>query len=489
MAESTSNMVAAAAAVLARAREALTGWATVPVRRRAERLGRLRRRIVCERDDVVRRICADSGKTRAEALLSGLVPTLEMLRYLERQAPDILAPRRVPTPMIYRRSVSRVLYRPHGVVLIIAPWNNPFQLALVPVVSALMAGNAVILKPSEKAPQTAAAIARLCQESELGEPALQVIEGGPEWGQALIDQRPDMVFFTGSGRNGRKVLASAAAHMTPVILELGGKDPMLVFEDADLERAANAALYGAFAHAGQHCVSTKRLYVQSAVYEHFLEDLVEKTRAAAQTGDCGRVRQGPALQDACRQVHEALEGGARLLFPGDVNEAGLGPTLIADASPSMRIMREETFAPVLPVTRFESQDEAVRLANDCAYGLNASIWSRDPSRYDRCARSLETGNVFVNNVLTNIGNPHLPFGGVKESGLGRYHGREGLLAFCRPLSVMTSRSTEPSELNWLPHDARRTAALEELLELRYGDISWPRRVYRWLRLLPQLRER
>jgi acyl-CoA reductase-like NAD-dependent aldehyde dehydrogenase len=452
------------------------------VERRAGALGNLRRAIVRERDEIAGEICADTGKTACEALLSDLLPTLEMLRYLEKNAPRILGPRRESTPFPFQPGRSRVEYRPRGVVLVIAPWNNPFQLSVVPVVSALVAGNAVILKPSERTPRTAGMIERLFADTLTAGKAMQIVRGGPSQAKALTEARPDMVFFTGGVGNGHAVLKTCARQMIPAILELGGKDPMIVLDDADLERAARAAVYGAFAHAGQHCVSVKRLYVQSGLHDALLDRIVERTWARITAGDWGRVEDGPPAEAARSQVAAALEDGARLLVPERREEAVRQPTVLADADNSMRIMREETFAPVLGAMRFENLEEAVRLANDSEFGLNASIWSSDRGRAEALARQLEVGNCYVNGVLTNIGNPHLPFGGMKSSGLGRYHGEEGVLAFCEPLSLMVSRSRRSAEPYWFPHDEERTETVGRLIELRYGGGSWIKRALGWLKL-------
>ena len=475
------------ATVLATARAGLGSWRHVCPRERAAHIGRLRAETCRVREEIVRCVCAETAKTPAEALLSDVLPTLEILRYLERNTARLLRPQKRPTPMVFRSSSSRVEYRPRGVVLVIAPWNNPFQLSLVPVASALAAGNAVVLKPSERTPHTGELVGRLCAEAGLGGRLVQVAAGGPEVAQGLIDGRPDMVFFTGGGRGGRAVLSAAATHLIPVILELGGKDPMLVFADADLARAARAVVYGTFAHAGQHCVSTKRLYVENSVYDAFLGQVAEATRALAATSDWGRVVDEAATPEARAQVREALASGARLLAPQREGEAGTVPTLVADATHAMRLVKEETFAPVLAAIAFATEDEAVRLANDSPFGLNASVWTRDRRRARRVVSQLETGNVYVNNVLINIGSPSLPFGGVKASGIGRYHGPEGLRAFCAKTSVMVCRSRRETEPHWFPHNADRLAVMDEVIDLRYSERGWLSRLRGWLRVLLRMR--
>ena len=296
--------------VLAAARHAAREWGETEIATRTAHLRRLRLLVTRERAAIADRICAEAGKTRAEALISDLLPTLEMIRYLEKNTGRILRPQKRRTPFIYGRCRSHVDYHPRGVVLVIGPWNNPFQLALVPVVSALAAGNAVILKPSERSPETGGLVRQLCNRAGIPDDAVQVVSGAGDTAQALINARPDLVFFTGGTRNGRAVLETAAEHLIPVTLELGGNDPMIVFADADLPRAVQAVLYGAFAHAGQHCVSTKRLYVESSVYDAFCRQLTQAARELTRSGAWGRVVDERAAEHANAQVRDALDRGA-----------------------------------------------------------------------------------------------------------------------------------------------------------------------------------
>ncbi|MFH1732187.1 MAG: aldehyde dehydrogenase family protein [Planctomycetota bacterium] len=481
-----SSMLGDATAVMSAARAAAREWRAVPVAERASLVGRLRCEVVGARADIARTICGEAGKTEIEALLSDILPTLEILRYLEEHAAGILRSQARRTPFIYRASRSHVEYRPRGVVLVIAPWNNPLQLALVPAASALVAGNAVILKPSERTPATGALVGQLCERAGLTSGQVRIAAGGPDVARALIDERPDMVFFTGGPAGGRAVLAAAAQHLIPVVLELGGKDPMIVFADADLDRAARAAVYGAFAHAGQHCISTKRLYVDAAIHDAFLARVADETRRVSATGDWGRATDARGLDAAREQVREALASGARLLAPDDESKAGAEPTLLADVTHAMRIAHEETFAPVLAAMPFADEAEAVRLANDTPFGLNASVWSRDLARARRVVEGLETGNAYINNVLINAGNPTLPFGGVKASGFGRNHGPEGIRAFCTETSVMECTSSQAAEPHWFPHDEAQRGAADELIALRHDGRGPLKRLWGWLRLLWKL---
>lgn len=469
------------------ARTAAGEWGKTSVENRADRIGELRRELMDSRSSLVQCICRETGKTRAEALISDVLPTLEILQYLENSIVDTLSAVRRKTPFIYRSSHSRVEYHPRGVVLIIGPWNNPLQLCLVPAASALAAGNAVILKPSERTPETARLIGGLVARTGIDGAAFQVAPGAGNVAQRLVEAQPDMIFFTGGADNGRSVLRAAAEHIIPVVLELGGKDPMIVFADADIDRAVHAAMYGAYAHAGQHCVSTKRLYVETTIYDEFLRRLTDQNESFTDSPEWGHVVDEKALARAKDQIHEALAAGARLLFPDRSERAGVEPTLLADVDQSLDLMQEETFAPVLAAHRFDGADEAVELANDSPYGLNASIWSDDVDLCNRIASQLVTGNVVANNVLTNIGNPHLPFGGVNDSGIGRYHGPEGVRCFCRTTSVMISENSAEREPNWFPHDDDRVGMVEELINLRHGDQGLLERIKGWAKLIWKMR--
>jgi len=471
-----------ATAMISVARAAFEKWRVVAPAERTRRVGVLRRQIAERRNEIADAICSDTKKTRAEAFLSDIFPTLELLAYIEKHAARILRHRKRPTPIFFPASKSYVDYRPLGVALVIAPWNNPLQLSIVPAASALAAGNVVVLKVSERTPAVAEVAASLFTEADFAD-AVRVNAGGAETAKALVDARPDIIFFTGGTENGRSVYAAAARQMIPAILELGGKDPMIVFADADMSRAVHAAIFGAFSHAGQHCISTKRLYVQRAAYEKFVEQLAAEARALTH---CGNQNDERGLKAAVGQVREALKMGARLLAPSAEDGIGVVPTVVTDCSHSMRVMREETFAPVLAVMPFDTPDEAVGLANDSPFGLNASVWSCDEPLAREVVARLDAGNAYINNVFINAGNPHLPFGGVKLSGMGRYHGPEGILAFCEPVSVMVSRSKQEYEPAWFPHDDSKCETIEQLIEARHGRLGFWRRVLLWRKLYRKL---
>lgn len=458
---------AGTAILMERARSAQAGWSRLPLAERVSRLRELRLAAVDRLEPLVAAIRTDTGKVRAEALATDFLPTLEQMLAYERTAAAVLGARARPGSLLFPGARAEVHYRPYGAVLVVAPWNNPLQLSLLPAATALLAGNAVIVKPSERTPAVAAELRTLCAAAGLAEPLVQIVEGGPEAAADLVRARPDLIFFTGSGAGGRAVLGLAAEGGIPAILELGGKDPMLVFADAALDRAASAAVYGAFAHDGQHCISVERLFVERPAYKRFAQAVAAGAAGLSRGRDIAEGLKPEVEARALSRIEQALAVGARLLTPSPGGRPQL-PAVLADVPPGSALMREETFGPVLPVAAFADEDEAVRLANSCGLGLGASVWTSDAVRARRVAGRLECGAVSINNVLVNAGHPALPFGGVKGSGFGRYHGPEGLLAFVQPQAVFEQTGRRPRELQWFPYGPDLEGITADLIRLRYG---------------------
>lgn len=460
-------------AAMKRARSAAGAWRDATLRARLEPLGRLKNLLIQQADEIVEAITQATGKPAVEALASDLLVSVDTLDYYEKEAAEVLMEQRRAGVGLYRLNRFRVRYEPYGVVVVIAPWNHPLQLSLVPLASALVAGNVVLLKPSELTPSIGQLLEALAKEAGLPSGVLQVVQGGADVGQQLIAEGPDFVFFTGSVPTGRAVMKAAADHPIPVHLELGGKDPMLVFADARLERAAKGAVWGAFANAGQNCVAVERLYVERSVHDRFVGLVAAETRklrlGSGMESDFGPLAQAQQLERIEAQIAEAVDAGAEVVVDAERKGRLLGGVVLTDVDHSMSIMREETFGPVLPIMGFDGEDEALRLANDSCFGLNASVWTADRDRARRIADRLEAGNVAINDVLKNIGNPSTPFGGVKQSGFGRYHGPEGLRAFCRSKSVMDSPQLLRKEPNWFPYGASVYHGLKMLMQTLHSD--------------------
>jgi acyl-CoA reductase-like NAD-dependent aldehyde dehydrogenase len=438
------------ALAVARARRAQGDWARLSFRERGRVVMRARQFLLDDIEQIALLISRETGKPVAEAISTEITPTLDLMQFFARRTARMLRPEKIGIGQygLMGRS-SRIVYKPLGVVGIISPWNFPWAIPLGEVVMALMAGNAVVLKPSELTPLTAIKIKELFDRAGLPEGALDVLAGGGETGAALVEARPDKIMFTGSVATGRRVAEAAARYLIPVVLELGGKDPMIVLEDADLKSAASAAVWGAFANSGQACASVERLYVQEKIAPQFIELVVAQTRALRQnigTGegtDIGSMSSERQLVIVEEHVKDALAQGARALtggrrppgLPGPFYE----PTVLVDVNHRMTVMREETFGPVLPIAVFKTEEEAVRLANDSVFGLTASVWTKNVARGRRVAESLEAGTVMVNEVLYTHGIAQTPWGGVKQSGLGRTHGRLGLLELVTPRHVHVNR--------------------------------------------------
>jgi acyl-CoA reductase-like NAD-dependent aldehyde dehydrogenase len=471
-------------AAVARGREAFKVWTALSFKERARAMRAVRERLLERREEVIETICNETGKPRFEAVAMELGYVCDALTFFARNAARFLKPQRVSPHLLKNKKVV-VRYQPRGVVGVIAPWNFPLVMTLGEAVPALMAGNVVVIKPSEWTPLTAILSCELAREAfaSVGAPPdiLQVVTGYGETGGALVDEA-DMIGFTGSVRTGRLIAERAAKRLVPVSLELGGKDPMIVLKDADLERAAAAAVWGAFMNAGQVCISVERVYVEDAVADEFTRRVVEKTQALRQgidasnggerRVDVGAMTFPKQLETVEEHVRDAEVRGAKILtggrrapnLPGHFYE----PTVLCDVDHSMQIMRDETFGPVLPIMRVRNADEALRLANDSRYGLNASVWTGDRAKGEQMAAQVEAGSVCVNDVITGVAVTDAPFGGVKESGTGRRHGAPGIRRFCSEQTIVIDRFGLKREAIWYPYTAKGERLLTRLLGLLYA---------------------
>ncbi|MFP4200122.1 MAG: aldehyde dehydrogenase family protein [Clostridia bacterium] len=481
--QSPSSSVDQVWAAVDAAREIAPKWRERSFDARVRLLRQIRHEITDSIPRLIDAICRDTGKVRLEALMADIYPTLDILRYYERNLEVVLRPERRSSPFNPFWS-AWVEYYPMGVVAVIAPWNYPFQLAVVPAITALAAGNAVVLKPSEITPRVGDEIdALFSRVSDLEEGQVQIVRGAAEVGRTLVETSPDLIFFTGSQETGRKIMEAAARNITPLILELSGKDPFLVLEDADLERAAAAAVYASFANTGQICVSAERIYVHESVIGTFLQLAKEETaRLRVNRGPEGDI--GPLTPEGAggrirAQIRDAVNKGARIVAGEGDHDNGrpfgdreMSPHILADVHHGMTVMTEETFGPVMPVMAFSDDEEAIALANDSQYGLGASVWTRDLRRGHRMAARLRVGSCGVNEVVRNVGVPDLPFGGVGGSGLGRYHGPEGLRSFSNTKSVVIHRPTKKREINWFPSPPGVYHDLVRYLQLRFGKLPY-----------------
>jgi acyl-CoA reductase-like NAD-dependent aldehyde dehydrogenase/choline dehydrogenase-like flavoprotein len=471
------------AGLVARGRAAQPAWEALGFEGRAEVLLHARRWLGESSERVIETIVSETGKSWDDAEFSEVVYGVSALHFWARKASEYLSDEEVETANPFVRGRRMIVrYRPLGVVGVIGPWNYPLTNSFGDCIPALAAGNAVVMKPSEVTPLTSLLMAEMLADSGLPEGVFQVATGEGETGAALVDE-VDFVHFTGSVDTGRRVMERAARTLTPVGLELGGKDPMIVLADADLERAANAAIAYGMGNAGQTCISIERVYVEEPVHDEFV-GLVAERVAALRTGepdgpgavDLGAITFPPQIDLIESHVDDAVERGARVLTGGRrVDGPGrfYEPTVLVDVDHSMLCMTEETFGPTLPVMRVADADEAVRLANEGPYGLAASVWTRDVRRGEELARRVEAGACCVNDAQVNYAVLELPMGGWKESGLGSRHGADGIRKYTARQSILVTPSTapprEPHYFPFLPEttaqvvEAVRFAATSELL--------------------------
>jgi succinate-semialdehyde dehydrogenase/glutarate-semialdehyde dehydrogenase len=447
-----------------RGRDAFAKWKLTSFDERKRLVMQAREIVLAAMDDIAHLISAESGKPFGEAISMEIAPVLDLMQWVAKNAEKMLEPKRIGIGLysLLGRS-SKLVYHPLGVVSIIPAWNYPFSIPLGETVMALMAGNTVVIKPSELTPFVGLRIGEIFERAGFPNDVVQIVTGSGETGAALVEAAPDKIMFTGSVATGKKILAAAAPNMTSVVLELGGKDPMIVFEDANLELAAGAAVWGAFCNAGQSCSSVERLYAHESIAKELTRKIVEKTKQLKQgAGDdedvsIGAMSSARQLKIVEGHVNDFRESGAKVEIGGTRNEKLDGffyePTVISGVTNDMRGMTEETFGPTLPIGTFKSEEEAIALANDSEFGLTASVWTRDHAKGKRVAVQIEAGSVCVNEVLYTHGIGQTPWGGFKNSGRGRTHGRDGLMELVQPQHIHVNRLALLPDAWWMPYSS------------------------------------
>ena len=468
-----------------RARRAQPDWEALGFEGRAQVMRDMRKWVVDNRDRVLRTLTEESGKSWVDAQIELHYVAGNLGFWAKRSAKYLADERARPgSPLLLgRKLVNR--YRPYGVVGVIGPWNYPLINNFGDSIPALMAGNTVGLKPAQLTPLSSILMEQGLRAAGAPDDVFLVATGtGGTVGAALVDS-VDMLHFTGSTEVGKNLAAQAAERLLPVTLELGGNDPMIVLEDADIERAANAAVWGSMQNGGQTCISVERVYVEGDAYEPFVAKVLANVRSLRQgaASDGGRVDVGAVtspgqfevleehVRDAAAKGAEVRVGGRRRPGAGDFFE----PTVLTGVDHSMKVMSEETFGPVLPIMRVRGEEEALRLANDSALGLNSSVFAGDPARGERLARRIESGGSVVNDVLSNYFATEIPLGGVKESGIGARHGAAGIQKFCQRQNLVVTRFALNKEIYYYPYNKLTARLLDAGLVLLYGRGSGRRR--------------
>jgi len=479
-------------AAVARARAAQPAWAARTLRDRIRVMEQIREALVDHADEIISLVSREMGKSETESLIGDALLVLTSLTGYLRLAPKVLRIRPLRQGLLHITKRTYVIPEPLGVVAVISPYNFPVLLSLQSAFAALLAGNAVVHKPSEYAPLTGLLIRDILHQSDLPRDLFQVVTGRGETGRALAQAGVNQISFVGSSGTGRQVAAAAGEQLIPATLELGGNNAMIVLDDAPLARAVDGALTYAYTVNGQVCGSIARLYVQEPIADEFLRRLQARvaelkvtTSVAPGASDVTALATGALLDRVERHVREAVAAGARILAGGSRLEGTLAPvykpTILVDVRPEMEVVREESFGPVVTVIRVKDDDEAIRLANGTAYGLTASVWSRNNDRAWRIARRLEVGTVAVNDHLWPFFAPETPWGGVKASGLGRVGGEWGLRAMTYPKVVSYDRLNLPREFYWSPKAAWAHALFRQAIPLLYS-----RKVRKKLKALSRL---
>jgi acyl-CoA reductase-like NAD-dependent aldehyde dehydrogenase len=442
--------------LVAAARAAQEQWARLGAEGRSRVLAQVGQVVRAHADEIADSIVAETAKPRTEAIANELYSAVDHAAWLAKHAPRILRDERVHFSQLHLKTKKAwLVHEPLGVVAAITPWNIPFAIPFTQVATAVAAGNGVVLKPSELTPLTGDWVARVFVEAGAPAGLVQVAHGEAELGEAIVgDPGVAKVFFTGSVGVGRRVAAAAGGRGCPVLLELGGKDPMVVFADADVERAVDGALFASFINAGQACVSAERIYVEQPLYEDFSRRLGERARELRLGDDVG-----PLISERQRDTVERLSGAERAERDGWFLE----PTVIRGGLPD-----EEIFGPVVTVEAFDGEDDAVRCANDSEFGLAASVWSSDLAKADRVARRIDAGMVWVNDFGYSFTIGQAPWGGVKGSGFGRSASKHGLYG-CVQIKYLDSDRGRLRPAWWFPYDAPTERALRSLLDVLYGS--------------------
>jgi acyl-CoA reductase-like NAD-dependent aldehyde dehydrogenase len=466
---------------VARARRAQESWGLLPIAERCERLLRFRNAIVDRSEEIVDLLTRECGKPRQEALAHEIIPVADLATYFTSRAEKLLAPRPIEVHLLkYRRAY--VHDAPRGVVAIISPWNFPFSLTMGDALCALIAGNAVVVKPSEVTPLIVQKAKEIWDATGLPEDLFLVVQGYGAVGAALIDSGVDKVVFTGSVSTGKRVAVLCAERLIPCTLELGGKAALIACADADVERTARAIVFGGFANSGQVCVSVERVLAHEQIHDRLLErvvGLVAELRQgdpSTEMVDLGAITFPRQIEVAEAHIRDAVEKGAEVRAGGK-RKQGPGmffePTVLANCNPQMTVMREEIFGPIVPFMKVASEDEAVELANDSHLGLNAYVFTRDTNRGCRLAERVRAGSVLVNEVLINHAMPETPFGGVKQSGIGRVHGEDALREMSEARHVNVNRIPSPArDPLWFPYTPQTFGWLSKATRAMFGGGSW-----------------
>jgi len=455
-------------------------WAELKPSDRAAYMKRAAEVMLDRLDELAALLSAEQGKPISEAYTMELIPSIDAVRWVAKEGPKILKDERVSYPQpFFKTKSSKFRYEPYGVVGVIAPWNYPWTIPMQEIAIALLAGNGVVLKPASLTPLLGEAIRSVFEDAGFPQGLIRTVHGGGRIGDALTKSSARKIFFTGSVPVGYKVGEECARRMKGCVLELGGKDPMIVLEDANLDFAVPGAVWGGFANVGQTCAGIERVYVMESVADRFIEGVVAGARAL-RVGDpsqyeteIGPMTSADQYDLVVELLDDAVASGAELRCGGPVEIDGfpegkfIAPAVLTGVTRDMRIMNEEVFGPVLPIQVVSSEEEAVELANDSEFGLGASVWTKDRQRGERIANRIESGMVWINDHMFTHGACQTPWGGVKDSGLGHSHSKFGFME-CVEVKLVTYERGLTRNFWWHPYDETLVKAMRSSAHLLYG---------------------
>jgi len=428
-----------------------------------------------KRYQILNTIQKESFKSSTDILTSEVYGPIDFLDFVLKNAKKSLQDQKVPTPIALMGKKSFIYYEPLGTALSIVPWNYPFFNPIIHAATSFVCGNATIIKPSEVTPMKGL-LEEVLSEAGFKNNWVQIVYGDGLVGKALIDTYPDKIFFVGSVETGKKVMSQASQNLIPLELELGGKDPMIVFEDANIKRATSGALWGGLTASGQSCTSVERLMIQESIYDQFKKMLIEKAEriSIGANSDIGPMVTDFQTQIVKEHLEDALAKGAKLLtgHSWDRKSREVPPLILEGVTKEMTVYGEETFGPIIPIFKFRDEREALEMANDSDYGLSASIWSRDIEKCKRIARNIKTGNISINNVMLTEGNANLPFGGCKLSGFGRFKGLAGFHSFSMSKSVLIDKNSDLIESHWYPYNQDKHNLFKKMITALYSGNIW-----------------
>ena len=465
--------------IISRSQVAQREWAKIPIQDRCAKLRGLRDVLMASRNELADAVVRESGKPRVEALFADLFVALDSAAYWSKNAASALRAQRIPhhsTALKAKRGY--LVYEPLGVIAIISSWNYPLAIPLSQIIPAVAAGNAVVCKTSDFTPQCGTLIDKLFLDAGFPKDLVAIIQGGGEVGQALIDASPDKVMFTGSVSTGRRVAEACAKRLIPSVLELGGKDAMLVLPDANLDVASSAAVWGSYTNCGQVCLSVERLFVEQSIAGKFIALCVEKTKklrlgpGSDRASDVGPLIRSQHVLRMSELVHDAVSRGARVMCGGvarpDLGPNFFEPTVIADVDSSMKLFQEETFGPILAIQSVRDAEEAVSRANDSPFALSASVWTSNLQLGEAIAKRLNAGAVMVNDAISYFGIAEAPHGGCGASGWGRTHGKAGLLEMVRMKYIDVDRLARSEKPWWYRYGSDLERAADAFLQFEFA---------------------